>query len=310
MMKRTSDMKLCAVVFAMAMLVASCGTKKAVSDSGASKAVVSNAADNKNGKSASTDDGKSLSLEQVNYLRKVYDNAVYANNIVSKIKFSINTGSNDVSVGGSLHMKKDVVIRIQITPFGIMEAGRLEFTKDYVLLVDRIHKEYVKASYSDVDFLQRNGLDFYTLQAIFWNQLFVPGTQKMTDSSLKNFTAKLDGAATTDVSLSRGKMKYIWNTDSKTGYINSVNAQYVGTDKTKASVNCKYSAFKAMGTKHFPTDIYLTMDTKAVKNADKMSLRLQLNTLSNESDWEEKTTVSSKYKEVSVQDILGKLGSM
>lgn len=310
MMKRISDMHLFVVLFVMAMLVASCGTKKAVSDSSTSKAVASGAAGKTDGKSALTDDGKSLSVEQLNYLRKVYDNAVYANNIVSKIKFSINTGSNDISVGGSLHMKRDVVIRIQITPFGIMEAGRLEFTKDYVLLVDRIHKEYVKASYSDVDFLQRNGLDFYTLQAIFWNQLFVPGMQKITDSSLKSFTAALDGAATTDVALSRGKMKYVWNTDSKTGYINSVNAQYVGSANTKASVNCKYSAFKAMGTKHFPTDIYLTMDTKAVKNSSKMSLRLQLNTLSNESDWEEKTTVSSKYKEVSVQDILGKLGSM
>ena len=37
------------------------------------------------------------------------------------------------------------MIRIQLTPLGLMEAGRIEFTKDYVLVVDRINKEYIKA---------------------------------------------------------------------------------------------------------------------------------------------------------------------
>lgn len=208
-------------------------------------------------------------------------------------------------------MKKDAVIRIQITPFGLMEAGRLEFTPDYVLLVDRIHKEYVKATYSDVDFLHNNGLDFYALQAIFWNQLFVPGTQKMADSSLKSFSAALTGAATTDVSLTRGKMKYVWNTNSTSALINSLHATYTGTGTAaNTSVNCKYADFRAVGAKQFPTDITLTMNAKAVRNSSKMMLRLQLNGISNEDGWEERTTVSSKYKQVSVQDLLGKLGSL
>lgn len=309
-MKRNNIIKSVAVMAAVAVLV-SCGTtKKVAADGNDAASVIASKTVSAGDKSLKKDEARSSSLEQVNFLRKVYDNAVYSSNVVSKIKFAINTGSNDVSVAGSLHMKKDAVIRIQITPFGIMEAGRLEFTPDYVLIVDRIHKEYVKAAYTDVDFLQRNALDFYALQALFWNQLFVPGMKNITDSSLKKFTAKLDGTALTEVSLAHGNMKYVWSTDSKTGYINSLNAVYLGGENNNTSVNCKYSAFKAMGAKQFPTDIFLTLSTKAIKKANKMSLRLQLNTLSNESGWEEKTEVSSKYKKVSVQEILGKLGGM
>ena len=160
-----------AVFAALSLTVVSCGTKKNLVDATTSATKAAGGA-------------KSAESRNLDFMRKVYDNEVYAKSISSKIKFTIATGSKDLSVSGSLRMKKDEVIRIQITPFGLMEAARIEFTKDYVLFMDRINKEYVKASYADVDFLKANGLDFYALQALFWNQLFVPGTQKITDSSL------------------------------------------------------------------------------------------------------------------------------
>ena len=132
----------------------------------------------------------------------------------------------------------------------------------------------------------------------------------MTDSSLKNFSVKLLGGEATDVSLTHGKMSYVWSTDSKSALINSVTAKYAGGTNGNTSVNCKYSSFRNMGAKRFPTDILLTLSTNAIKNANKMSLRLQLNSLANESGWETKTAVSSKYTQVSVQELLNKLGSL
>lgn len=55
------------------------------------------------------------------------------------------------------------------------EVGRLEFTPDYVLVIDRMHKEYLKGDYNQLDFLRDNGLNFYSLQALFWNQALPPG---------------------------------------------------------------------------------------------------------------------------------------
>lgn len=165
------------VLLAVATMLVSCGTKKVVADQVPDTKTVTGVTDSEQLK--------------LNYMRRVYDNAVYTKNIVSNIDFSLNAGSKDISVSGSLRMRKDDVIRIQLTAFGLMEVGRLEFTKDYVMIVDRIHKEYVKADYNKVDFLKRNGLNFYSMQALFWNMLFVPGAGNITDDQLKKFALDL-----------------------------------------------------------------------------------------------------------------------
>lgn len=94
--------------------------------------------------------------------------------ITAKLSLDIQLGDKGVSVGGNLKMKKDEAIQLSASAF-FVEVGRIEFTPEYVLLLDRMGKQYVKAAYQDVDFLKRSGLDFYALQALFWNELFVPG---------------------------------------------------------------------------------------------------------------------------------------
>ena len=282
----------------MSLLVVSCGSSKALQ--GGTKPTKT--------EKVTLDNAETMSRD---FLRKVYDNEVYANSITSKIKFTVNTGSKDISVSGSLNMKKDQVIRIQLTPFGLMEVGRLEFTKDYVLIMDRMNKEYIKASYADVDFLQKNGLDFYTLQALFWNKLFVPGTQKITDSSLKNFSVAFNNALSDAVvSYKRGDMGYAWSADKTTALIKSVGVTYDGKTSGKTTVTCDYGKFKPLGTKLFPTDITLKLKTGAVKNADKMSVNISINNLDTSDDWDTFTTVSGKYKQVDVQDVVKRLMKM
>ncbi len=283
------------VLVALSLTVVSCGTKKTLAD----------AVSPSSGTVAGSVSDKGRNLD---FMRKVYDNEVYARNISSKIKFTIVSGSKDFSVGGSLRMKKDEVIRIQITPFGLMEAARIEFTKDYVLFMDRINKEYVKASYSDVDFLKANGLDFYTLQALFWNQLFIPGTQKITDSSLKRFSVMAGNSASDAiVSLVSGDLDYRWTTDKASGRIKAVGVMYSGKTLGTTTVTCDYGAFKPLGAKQFPTDITLKMQSDAVKGGNGKSLNISISDIDTDGEWETYTTVSGKYKQIDAMSLVGKL---
>lgn len=298
MWKNNSKLYLGMMLVAVSLAVVSCGTKKASVDamsSATGTASTTAAAENR----------------KIDFMRKVYDNEVYTRSISSKIKFTINTGRKDLSVSGSLKMKKDEVIRIQLTPFGLMEVGRLEFAKDYVLLMDRINKEYVKASYADVDFLQKNGLDFYALQALFWNQLFVPGEQKITDSSLKKFSVTFnDAVANAIVSLERGSMLYQWSADKSNGRLRSVDVTYSGKSSGKTTVTCNYGSFKPVGRKQFPTDITLLMKSNAVKGGSPISVNISLDGIDTDGDWDTFTSVSSKYRQVSVQDVMNRLLKM
>ena len=116
-----------------------------------------------------------VKLNKESFLQKVTDNAQHARFITSKVKLAIEVGNQQMTLTGNLRMKRDDVIRLQLMAFGFVEAGRLEFTKEYVLIMDRINKQYLKVPYGQLDFLRNSDIDFYVLQALFWNELFQPG---------------------------------------------------------------------------------------------------------------------------------------
>ena len=291
-----------ALLLAAAIALSSCASKKIVTNGDAPL----NANTNSNTASHAEVDAKQRALS---FARKVAANAVDCQNITSKIEFNLKSGSKDITVSGKLMMRRDDVIRIQLqVPLLGMEAGRLEFTKDYVMIVDRIHSEYVKGDYNQVSFLKNNGLNFNSLQALFWNQLFVPGEQNVTEAMLSNFTVDMGKADKPTLALKRDNMSYLWNTDNNSGRINSVEAEY-GTKKTKGNtkLTCTYDDFKTLNGKPFPYSIVLNMNTSATQKARNITMGIQMKKVNNDDDWETRTTLSKKYKQVSVDDVMKKL---
>lgn len=268
--------------------LAACGTTKQATTAGTSK----------------TATAETARQHPLDYIRKVNDNAVYAKNIVAKTDVTLNAMGRDVSVGGKLYMRRDEVIRILLTPLGLMEVGRLEFTPDYVLLINRMNKEYVKAKYSDVDFLSANGLDFYSLQSLFWNELFQPGKHQLTDSDLSHFT--LDNA---DITQTAGKLSFNWNTDTSRALITQALITYATGTPQSSSVRMEYGDFVPMGSKRFPSKEKVTFDSKQFKGG-KMTLQFLLSGFSNDSKWDARTAVSEKYTQITAEQFFARLGGM
>lgn len=229
---------------------------------------------------------------------KVSDNAQTAEYITSKIKFSVVMGDQKVSLTGNLKMKHDDVIQLQLMAFGFVEAGRLEFTKDYVLLIDRIHKQFIKVPYNYLDFMRNSGINFYTLQALFWNELFKPN-QKDGNIATVPYTTSYEGDHAL-ISLEEGRMRYYWLTDRNSGRINTANITYYDSFKGDTQLNWNYSEFSPLGNKMFPTN--MTIDLSLGEK--KVDLGLRLNYLNNDSKWETRTKVSDKYRQVEVEQIL------
>ncbi len=298
-------------VFCVGMLIiSSCASKKSlVKDADATKP----AATTPSGQVKPQTDARQLeALKKNQFAEKVLGHAVYVDNITSKIDFTINTGSKEISVSGKIQMRRDDVIRIQLSvPFLGMEAGRLEFTKDYVMIVDRIHTEYVKGDYNKVDFLKNNGLDFYALQALFWNQLYIPGEQKVTQKLLSAFVVDLkEKQENSTLSLKRDNMSYVWQAENATGLIKQVDVQYNSKQSGSTKLKCTYGDFCSLGVKQYPADITLDMNTSATQKARRVTVNIRMKGLNTDSKWDARTTLSKKYTEVSVDDVLKKLMSI
>ncbi|MCR5680095.1 MAG: DUF4292 domain-containing protein [Prevotella sp.] len=235
-----------------------------------------------------------------NLFQRVNSNQVEAQFVSSKVKFSVEIGQQQITLTGNLRMKRDDVIRLQLMAFGFVEAARIEFTKDYVLIMDRINKQYLKAPYNYVDFLRNSGLNFYVLQALFWNELFLPGKQSLTAKDMTKFNSSSLGDGESIIDYEEGKMNYSWLTYEQSGRIKMANVTYRDNYQGNTQLNWDYKMFAPLGQKLFPSDMGITLTTpkKEVK------LGIRLNYLGNESEWEPRTVVSNKYREVSVDEIL------
>lgn len=244
--------------------------------------------------------------EPLDFVRKVSDQKVYAKNIVGKMTLNVKMGSKDVSVPGALRMRRDEVIRIQaFIPILGSEVGRIEFTPDYVLVLDRMHKEYIKADYNQLDFLRDNGLNFYSLQALFWNQLFLPGSNKVGEGDMDKFRVSATSEFQT-VSLHMGNMDYTWSADV-TGRIAKAKVNHSSTSHGNSTLDWDYSRFVSVGSKFFPARQSFSFSSAAIKGKGSTGVVIDMDEVKTDEKWEARTEVSSRYKKVEASDVFGKL---
>ena len=222
----------------------------------------------------------------------------------SKVKFTVEMGPQKISLTGNLRMKRDDVIRMQLMAFGFVEAGRFEFTKDEVLIIDRINKQFIKAPYRYIDFLRNSGINFHTLQALFWNELFIPGTENVGKKDLDKFSTDMGGDEAV-IYLERGKINYSWLANQKTGRIKMTNIMYRDPYEGKSQLNWNYDEYGSLNGKPFPSNMIVTLTTP--KKEVKMGIRL--NYMNTDDQWETRSTVSSKYREVTIDELLKRIMS-
>lgn len=247
------------------------------------------------------------SAGQAAMMERVVTNRNDAEFVSSKLKFSVQVGDKDVSLSGSLRMKRDDVIRIQlVAAFGLVEVARLEFTTDEVLMMDRINKQYIKVPYSQVDFLNNSGINFYTLQALFRNELFHPGKTTVDETVFANYALQQAGAEEALLEMQNKKMHYSWLVNETTGRILTTNITYLDNRSGNTQMNWEYRDFKKLLSKPFPSDMKVTL-----KTPDKeVQVTFTLNGLDSDSGWETRTNISSRYKKVTPDDILARILSL
>ncbi len=248
---------------------------------------------------------KSEAVSELEFLGKVNTSSdINTQYVASKVKFSIEIGQQKLNLTGNLRIKRDDVIRIQLMAFGFVEAGRMEFTKDYVLIMDRINKQYLKVPYDYIDFLRNSGINFNTLQAMFFNELFIPGKETIKDKELDKFTTDMGGDEAV-VYLDRGNMSYSWLVNQETYRIKMANVTYRNTFEGNTMLTWNYLGYGVLNGKIFPDDMEVTLTTPK-KEA---KLGIKLNYLKSDENWELRTTVSEKYRQVKIDELLGRIMS-
>ena len=220
--------------------------------------------------------------------------------LTAKAGVKLESGRNNVSVNGTLRMKRDEVIQLSLAFLGLMEVGRMEITPDYFLLIDRMNHQYVRVSYADVPFFQQADIDFHTFQSLFWGELFQPANskkpyqQEMAGDTIR-LSAEVHQQATLQFVASISKALLMQTSLTKSA------------QQTLPLMSWDYDAYKPYGGKKFPT----MMKMKLTTGKTAAQVTLNLSNLKNNSDWSTRTEVNTnKYKQVSVESIIKRLQNL
>ena len=242
-------------------------------------------------------------LSDVQHVERVIAGSPQADCIDAKMRFTLRMGDKELSVGGNLRMKRDDVIQLSLVGFGIIEGGRIEFTRDSVLLLDRIHRCYVRMAYRDVGFLRDSGADFYTLQALFRNELVLPGVRHVTAGEASRFrvSRRPDGRVVLSGD-ERGALACRFVTSLAGALLEQTE---ISTASGKALV-WTYGDFVRMGTGHYPGRMEIVLRGQDMP----VTAVIAFSRIGTGDGWATRTPVSARYRRMDARSLIRELMQM
>lgn len=220
----------------------------------------------------------------------------------AKMRLVLTVGNKRMSVGGNLRMKKDEVIQLSLVGLGIIEGGRMEFTPDSVLLLDRLNRRYVSARYDELSFLREANIDFYTLQALFWNQLVLPDVRQVTLADADAFDLQRTSQEAILTGSGNRALTYTFYTSPQEATLDhtSIVARRASTSYCMDWIYDRFVTLDADRSERFPSQL----DVSLTGLKQSAALSISLTRLSADDNWNKRTQVSSRYRRVSVDDLL------
>lgn len=115
--------------------------------------------------------------------------------LTARLNVDLNLPGNNMSSRVDFKMVKDSAFQLSVQPFLGIEVFRAEISVDSVKVIDRMNKRYVADNYANLKGQTPIEFNFYNLQALFTNQLFLPGQQGISPKQYNRFKLTQDGPA-------------------------------------------------------------------------------------------------------------------
>lgn len=279
MMKRLLSL----LSFVFVLLLVSCGSKKNTVNSTGSDPMLE----------------KQPSL--VNDLQTIISKSATEPCITAKVNLNLTAGQKSTRVGGSLKMKRDDVIQLSLVALGIMEAGRLELTPDYVMVIDRVHHQFVKCGYEEVSFFRNTGIDFYTFQSLFWDEWFTLNG--------KGENGEFDIEAVGDELQLKDSQNRHLNLTFLLKAANKVirETRFSRKESESPVLRWEYADWTTFGERPFPGSMKISFALEQ----NPVEAVLKIGNVKADSDWETRTEINrNRYSEVSLQTAFNRIMSL
>lgn len=246
--------------------------------------------------------GKKLSLldNSGNIITKTQQQLV-VDVLDNELEFNTLTTKGKVQFGGKEYatvfkLIKDSILQASVRPMLGIELIRLDITPSRITLIDRLGSQYAIV---DMDPINQASLafNFYNLQALLTNKLFIPGQATLTKDDYKKFTYVIN------------QNNYILNIEDKNAVkydfwidnLNRISSIFIAHATFPASMVWKYYEFVEDDAKNiYPTQIKVQVQYEKLDT----TFGVSYNKLDVDKDFSVDISIPKKYTQRNIKEIL------
>ena len=218
----------------------------------------------------------------------------------ARVQFEVTLVSGkETSARAQLTILRNVRLQISVqAPILGIEVFRAELTPDSIKVVDRLNRRFLIDSFDNMMESVAVDFNFYHLQALFTNRLFLPtGETDLSASQFNRFRWQQTNTG------------YLLRTDDRTGMYytftadqnEKLSATEIRDELSNYTLHCRYDNFRPVDRQLFPMDIYFRLLTA---NNPQGSLSLSLSRVEVDTPLEMNFSIPANYRQVSLQEIL------
>lgn len=228
----------------------------------------------------------------------IISNGINYNTFSSRLNLIITNGSKTLSSKATLRMVKDSAIQISVQPLFGVEMFRFYIDPQQVVLLDRMNKRYVEESISSLKEHYPVGFDFYTLQSMLTNTLFITDKNRAEYNDYRMFrfnqTSDLNYSVTGKDSDSGIEYSFTVNGDDRI-----INTHLLNSPD-QMSLNWTYDEFAETTEAIFPHRMMVSINTQKRR----LDSELKFSGLEIDEPFSISISIPNGYRKVAVADIL------
>ena len=215
----------------------------------------------------------------------------------SKLNITISTGTKTIGSKGNLRIINNKAIQLSVQPLFGIEMFRLYVEPDYLIVLDRMNKRYVKESFKDLQEKNPIGFNFYSLQSLFTNNLFIPEQSNVSVDDFRKFKySETQDYYLLTASDKKSHIDYAFSINGN----DQITLTQLFLPQKNYSLQWNYDQFSLMKNLFFPHEMKIVASTEKRK----LSTSFSLSDINLDSPMDLETSIPNSYTKIELSEVL------
>ena len=216
----------------------------------------------------------------------------------ARVQFEITLPSGkEASSRAQVKIRRNERLQISFRPLLGIEVFGVELTPDSMKVVDRLHKQFLIESYDKIQGSTDIDFNFYNLQALLTNRLFLPGEAGLPANLFDRFRWEQTRTGYLLRTEDRTGIRYAFTADPN----EKLSATEIRDESSNFTLNCHYDNFRPVDRQLFPMNINIRLHTGTNSQS---ALSLSFSGIEVDAPFEMNFPIPPGYRQASLQEVL------